>query len=273
MSSRLKTTISTSENIFDINGQWLPKGNYYFCIDDFTETTAKGELFERTFRAEYEFLLKDLVKMMSIAQARLARRANIVNENMPTSVSPTMSPVSRPTGLRFNRVRDYVNEIRRGRNIRETNETKENETTMCTICLELIEENEKNTLGCNHSFHNICINRWLSTNTNCPVCRRFVRNRNSTLPVISNTNQSIPSNSRIPNRYINLRDAEETSRENSRLRGRRNRNVRVTPLRVRTRRTNDIRTPFVLERLSRPVSRSRQTEYDRIYSSGTGLIR
>ena len=253
MSRRIKTTISTNNSIFDINGQWLPKGNYYFCIDEFTSTTAKGELFERTFRAEYEFSLNDLVKMMSTAQARLARRANITNENMPTSASPTLSPVSRPTGMNFDRIRNYVD-------YRDTNYNSENiettsrritgnssdNTSMCTICLELIGRNDNKTLGCNHCFHKICINRWLSTNTNCPVCRRFVMERDSRSPVISNT--YLPQRSQRTN------------------------NVRVAPIRLRTRQTNLNTTSLVLDRFRRPVSRNRQREYNRVYASGSRFI-
>ena len=56
---------SSNEDIYDMNGQWLPKGNYYFSITRLTDNTAEGELYERTFQATYKFKLKDVVRMMS----------------------------------------------------------------------------------------------------------------------------------------------------------------------------------------------------------------
>lgn len=252
MSNRIKTTISANTNIFDVNGQWLPKGNYYFCIDSCTRTTAKGELFERSFNAKYEFLLIDLIKMMSIAQARLARRANITDINMPTSSSPTMSPISRPPGLSFSRLRNYIEHTRE-----EINQNRRAPSPKtCTICLENINNEDEKRLVCDHSFHEICINRWLSTNTNCPVCRRFIRNRNNRLPRI----RPIP-----PNREERRNNRRENRRHNRRQN--RRSNVRVTPIVTRN-------TPIITSRSrertlynERPISNNRRREYDRIYSS------
>lgn len=257
MNDRIKTTISANNNIFDVNGQWLPKGNYYFCVDEFTETTAKGELFERSFNAEYEFHLKDLVKMMSIAQARLARRANIINTHMPSSASPTLSPVSTPNELSFRRIRDYVNESK-------GNVSDEEEIT-CTICLENISDVDNNTLVCNHSFHEICINRWLATNTNCPVCRRFIRNRVPRLPEINNQ-------MRDPIPMSNTRIRPSSNNPLYHIRRRINRsNVRVAPIITRNIPIVRPRSPIRVEH-TRPVSSSRRREYDLIYSSGNNSI-
>ena len=82
MSYPIKTSISSNEDIYDMNGQWLPKGNYYFSITRLTDNTAEGKLFERAFQATYKFKLRDIVRMMSGAQARLARRANIAHLNI-----------------------------------------------------------------------------------------------------------------------------------------------------------------------------------------------
>ena len=248
MNNRIKTTISANTNIFDVNGQWLPKGNYYFCIDSFTRTTAKGELFERSFNANYEFPLVDLVKMMSIAQARLARRANITDINMPTSASPTMSPISRPPGLSFSRVREYVEQTRE--QVNQNRRAPSPKT--CTICLETINSHDEEKLVCDHSFHEICINRWLSTNTNCPVCRRFIRNRNNRLPTITPVPQ-----------------VRESRRQNIRQNRRYNRrsNVRVTPIITRNIPIITSRSTVRTSYDERPISSSRRREYDRIYSS------
>ena len=170
MSQRIKTTISANNNIFDVNGQWLPKGNYYFCIDEFTESTAKGELFERSFNAEYEFHLKDLVKMMSIAQARLARRANVDEMGIPKCDSPNIKQnrvfASFLSGrvTRNTVVRTYDEESL-------LNIKKENPT--CSICLTDITLDERE-LGCKHKFHKKCIKKWIERNPTCPICRKNV---------------------------------------------------------------------------------------------------
>jgi hypothetical protein len=258
MNQRIKTTISANNNIFDVNGQWLPKGNYYFCIDEFTERTAKGELFERSFNAEYEFHLRDLVKMMSIAQARLARRANIINTHMPSSASPTLSPVSTPNELSFRRIRNFVNESK--------NQISDEEEITCTICLENISEIDNHKLICNHSFHEICINRWLATNTNCPVCRRFIRNRTNHLPDINNR-------IRDPIPIVNSTNINRSNNPLYHVRRRlQHSNVRVAPVVTRNIPLIRPRSPIVSEH-SRPISSSRLREYNRIYSSGNSILR
>ena len=78
----LKTSISANTDIYDLNGQWLPRGNYYFSINEISNTNVKGTLSDRSFIAEYSFKPDLVIKMMAIAQARLARRANISHENM-----------------------------------------------------------------------------------------------------------------------------------------------------------------------------------------------
>ena len=48
--------------------------------------------------------------------------------------------------------------------------------TECNICLdEYIQEDVVKYLPCNHIFHPMCIDQWLSTSSNkCPVCRAVV---------------------------------------------------------------------------------------------------
>jgi len=62
MSYPIKTSISSPEDIYDLNGQWLPKGNYYFSITRLTDNTAEGNLFERAFQASYN--LKEPFKLL-----------------------------------------------------------------------------------------------------------------------------------------------------------------------------------------------------------------
>jgi hypothetical protein len=42
----------------------------------------------------------------------------------------------------------------------------------CSICLEDFEHGQKRkTLQCLHGFHDVCIDKWLKTSRNCPVCK------------------------------------------------------------------------------------------------------
>lgn len=43
----------------------------------------------------------------------------------------------------------------------------------CSICItEYTEGNRLHILPCSHEFHVHCIDRWLSENSTCPICRR-----------------------------------------------------------------------------------------------------
>ncbi|XP_010453960.1 PREDICTED: RING-H2 finger protein ATL52-like [Camelina sativa] len=46
----------------------------------------------------------------------------------------------------------------------------------CSVCLSEFEENESLRLlpKCNHAFHLPCIDTWLKSHSNCPLCRAFV---------------------------------------------------------------------------------------------------
>lgn len=41
----------------------------------------------------------------------------------------------------------------------------------CSICLNETKDNIIRRLVCNHNFHINCIEKWLSDNTTCPICR------------------------------------------------------------------------------------------------------
>ena len=41
----------------------------------------------------------------------------------------------------------------------------------CIICYEKLLEYPSKITSCKHTFHERCINRWLSTNSTCPICR------------------------------------------------------------------------------------------------------
>ena len=202
MSNSVKTTISCREDIFDMDGQWLPKGNYYFSVTNLSSRAIEGRLHERSFQASYKFRPKDMIMMMSNAQARLARRANIVHEYMPNAPSPRNSQITNLPSLENEPVRlvsilsareprVVAADILPGRRSISAPHSQERESTsrdsqrssngnpVCTICLEEVIESDDNkkVLHCNHTFHANCINRWLRTRSQCPVCRRRVQSR------------------------------------------------------------------------------------------------
>ena len=202
MSIPVKTTISCREDIFDMDGQWLPKGNYYFSVTNLSSRAIEGRLHERSFQASYKFRPKDMIMMMSNAQARLARRANIVHEYMPNAPSPRNSQITNLPNLENQQVRLVsilsareprvsVADIIPSRRSISAPQSQERESTsrssqrssngnpVCTICLEEVIEsdNNKKVLHCNHTFHKNCIDRWLRARSQCPVCRRRVQSR------------------------------------------------------------------------------------------------
>ncbi|GFQ95710.1 hypothetical protein TNCT_101121 [Trichonephila clavata] len=46
-----------------------------------------------------------------------------------------------------------------------------NKTIQCSICLDTTRCRKLKALQCSHVFHEKCIDHWLHTNKNCPVCR------------------------------------------------------------------------------------------------------
>ncbi|KAG9447409.1 hypothetical protein H6P81_013537 [Aristolochia fimbriata] len=55
---------------------------------------------------------------------------------------------------------------------------KEKKGNECAVCLSEFQEDERLRLlpGCSHAFHIDCIDRWLQTNANCPLCRSSLTN-------------------------------------------------------------------------------------------------
>ncbi|CAF3316533.1 unnamed protein product [Rotaria socialis] len=94
-----------------------------------------------------------------------------------------------------------------------TNKTKNSnsEDPMCAICLESFIDNEKTRkLICSHYFHTGCIDPWLLSNQNCPLCNRNILN--DYVPSISDTiksnrretlNQQSRSTNTVNNRQSN----------------------------------------------------------------------
>ena len=59
-------------------------------------------------------------------------------------------------------------------NYQRVTEEEVTEDNTCCICLAPYKVGEgKRTLGCEHSFHKKCIDKWLMTSkTECPICRK-----------------------------------------------------------------------------------------------------
>ncbi|KAL7235887.1 hypothetical protein ACSBR1_019215 [Camellia fascicularis] len=57
--------------------------------------------------------------------------------------------------------------------------------TDCSVCLSEFEEDETLRLlpKCNHAFHIPCIDTWLRSHTNCPMCRTGIVSNTTILPV------------------------------------------------------------------------------------------
>ena len=192
----LKTTISSTTDVYDVNHLWLPKGNYYFTIRKMKDGIVEGDLIDRGLKVTYTFDYINLIRMMSNAQARLARRANIESPNMPDILSPVSSPNrstpslltcgGRGRGLystRNTRHTTSLPNISQNRIISNNTEetsgnTREDNREKCAICLDvLVSGTLRNitTLRCNHSFHKQCIDRWKIRKNTCPVCRKRIR--------------------------------------------------------------------------------------------------
>ncbi|KAJ4950999.1 hypothetical protein NE237_027831 [Protea cynaroides] len=56
---------------------------------------------------------------------------------------------------------------------------EKNVSRECAVCLGLFQDEEMIWLlpNCKHFFHSDCINRWLISNTTCPICRCTVESR------------------------------------------------------------------------------------------------
>lgn len=58
----------------------------------------------------------------------------------------------------------------------EPNDNSEEEK-ICVICHQKIDENQiiRKLNSCSHEFHVHCIDEWLSSHSNCPICRQNIR--------------------------------------------------------------------------------------------------
>ena len=63
----------------------------------------------------------------------------------------------------------------------------------CCICRETLFNTDivRKINSCEHVFHMSCLDTWLETNTNCPICRGDLRDSHITNENNENTNQEV----------------------------------------------------------------------------------
>jgi hypothetical protein len=168
MTEKINTTISATDTFFDLDGNIVPSGNYYFEVKKILGNEFSGDLIQKGKYGEFRFKAKDLVKMMSVGQARLARRANIDEDGIPKCDSPS---------VRQNRVfASFLSaNVTRNTVVQTYDEASllKKENPMCSICLTDVTLDKK-ALSCNHIYHKKCIDKWLERKSTCPVCRKEV---------------------------------------------------------------------------------------------------
>ena len=143
----VQMTISTPETV-DLMGRFLPAGNYYFTAKHFYKDMICGSLQSKgvgTF-GEFCFTNKELVRMMAIAQSRLARRRHRGERHADLQPRP--------------RAKEEAPEAAHAK--------------VCSICFDSITTSPKE-LPCKHEFHPQCIEQWFRRGKNtCPLCRAAV---------------------------------------------------------------------------------------------------
>ena len=55
------------------------------------------------------------------------------------------------------------------------------ENQKCPICLDELESETKET-SCGHTFHNYCLDKWLETKNSCPLCRKNLKQKVTSVP-------------------------------------------------------------------------------------------
>ena len=159
MSLNLKTAISSTRSILDEQENYMPMGNYYFLIKEMKDNLVLGDLSNQSGKfGEFIFTAKNVIKMMAVAQSRLARRANITDEDIPNYISPVSSPKNVKTQLPI--VNNFTME-----------ENKKPEEDKCIICLDIM-NNATQLLLCGHKYHKKCIDNWKNQKNTCPCCRK-----------------------------------------------------------------------------------------------------
>ena len=130
----IDTTLSTIRNIFDEKGNYLPAGNYFFSIKNYEDGCFTGDIKNRGDFGNFTFSPRKLVKMMAVGQSRLARKANLSNEEgMPNYPSPLeRTNTARISDFTTNFLSPYVVRDYTNRNIVVS------QPVTCSICFDNI---------------------------------------------------------------------------------------------------------------------------------------
>jgi len=267
----LKTCISNNESIWDICGQWLPAGNYYFLIKDincniYGGDVVTGNIICRSFCAEYRFFSKQVLRLIAVSQSRMLRLADLPSdENMPNYPSPPSSPDSNyPSELEikstthsttYPTTHSTTNRILPSIQASYQPAPTRQEPPSCTICLMEITNNIK-ALPCAHVFHTHCIDRWLRLKNSCPLCRQVDGTQQTTNTYRVPNTQSSSSSHRRHNHLQSNRNRRAT---NTLLRGRSTPNL--PPL---SRNNGYSNTRSAIERTTSELNRIRERQSRRI---------
>ncbi|WOH04895.1 hypothetical protein DCAR_0624307 [Daucus carota subsp. sativus] len=144
------------------------------------------------------------------------------------------------------------------------------EGTECSVCLSEFQENETLRLlpKCNHAFHIPCIDTWLRSHTNCPLCRAGIVSSVAVLPA---QEQRIEEENVLEDARVGLVDnGSESERGELELRG----CLRVEgEPRVESERKGDLGNLDQLEvnEVIQPTRRSVSMDFSSVNSGGLGF--
>ncbi|KAK9280027.1 hypothetical protein L1049_013712 [Liquidambar formosana] len=93
------------------------------------------------------------------------------------SSEPHATVVARPLGLDAATIRSLPISLHRSLDSCSSNNTLVEEEIECSICLTLFQGEEKVKVlpKCHHTYHPECVDKWLSTQSSCPLCRASLR--------------------------------------------------------------------------------------------------
>ncbi|CAN4097839.1 unnamed protein product [Withania somnifera] len=86
----------------------------------------------------------------------------------------------------------------------------------CSVCLSEFQEDESLRLlpKCSHAFHVMCIDTWLKSHSNCPLCRAPITLSNASPPPLMEPQREIETTPQIqPERDIEMGIREEETRD------------------------------------------------------------
>ncbi|XP_073127639.1 RING-H2 finger protein ATL64-like [Henckelia pumila] len=63
-----------------------------------------------------------------------------------------------------------------------SNDSSPEAAAECAICLSMFSEGDKVKVlpFCHHGFHSVCVDKWLRSRSNCPLCRACIHRMDST---------------------------------------------------------------------------------------------